>query len=73
MSTAKAPALQASKVPRLYTPDEVLAMTRVSWRTIQRWMDAKKNPFPEVRRLGSRTPVFIADSVDDWILKKIGE
>lgn len=57
-------------VPRTYTKDEVLAMFKVCWRTIQRWI--KASGFPPAKKLSACNQVFLADAVDAWFCKRLG-
>ncbi len=56
-------------VPRTYTKAQVLAMVKVSWRTVQRWI--KDNNFPSPKKLSACTQVFLADAVDAWLIERL--
>ena len=66
MSTA----LEQSTVPRFYTKEEVTRLVKKSYRTILRWVDEKGFPKP---RPFVGANVFMADAVDEWVKKQLGE
>ena len=66
MSTA----LEQTTVPRFYTKEEVTHLVKKSYRTILRWVDERGFPKP---RLFVGANVFMADAVDEWVKKQLGE
>lgn len=51
--------------PRIYRPNELLAMFGITRMTLSRWV--KDNSFPQPLRLGPRKLGWLSADVDTWL------